>query len=332
MKETVDQTKRAEATSSSMIIDETAQMRQLVLDSSPLAIMVFDHRNVCIDCNEAALKLFEVPDKKEFLENHFLYSAPIQPNGMFAGDYGRVLAQTAMVAGENTAEWVYRTKSGELIQSEITLKRIEYDGARIIIIYVRDMRAEIDAQAEVIEITERNKIMIDVTPICFVFFDDNFNVVDCNSAALTLFGVPSARAFAEKFFTLSPERQSDGEPSYESYIANMQKAFNDGRLVFEWDHLTAAGESLPVEVVFVRVEYRRSYRIAGYFRDLREHRQMLQEMHKLRTPVNEIIGLTNLATKNEMSDTLKKDLEKIEQSAKSLIRTIDDILGISKME
>ena len=326
MRETGEQINRAKATSSSVITEEAAQMRQLVLDSCPLAIMVFDYRNVCIDCNEAALKLFEVTDKNEFLENHFLYSAPIQPNGMFAGDYGRVLAQTAMVAGENKAQWVYRNKSGEMIQSEITLKRIELDGTRIIIIYVRDMRAEIDAQAEVTEITERNEIMIDVTPICFVFFDDNFNVVDCNSAALTLFGVPTAKVFAEKFFTLSPERQSSGDPSYESYIAKMQKAFNEGRLVFEWDHLTATGESLPVEVVFVRVEYRRSYRIAGYFRDLREQRLMHHEIQKLRAPMNGITEATDNAIKEEMSDTLRTYLEKIDQNANSLKEIIDDIL------
>jgi len=141
----------------------------------------------------------------------------------------------------------------------------------------------------------------------------------------------------------------------------MQKAFNDGRLVFEWDHLTAIGEELPVEVVFVRVEYKGSYRLAGYFRDLRDHRAMLREMalaeqklieakeiaedstrikgeflanmsHEIRTPMNGILGITNLAMKNDMSETMRTYLAKIDQSAKSLLRIINDILDFSKIE
>jgi len=361
MRVTGEKTKRSEATTNNVITGAVAQMRQLMLDSSPLAIMVLDHDNTCIDCNAAALKLFEATDKEKFLENHFLYNAPIQPNGMFAGDYARELVKKAMESGENTADWVYRTESGVPIPSEITLKKIDHEDTRIIIIYIRDLRAQIEAQAEVREITERNKIMIDVTPICFVFFNDSFEVVDCNPAALTLFGMPTAKDFAEAFFKLSPERQSDGELSSEDYKAKMQKAFNDGRLVFEWDHLTATGEQLPVEVVFIRVEYKGSYRLAGYFRDLREYRAMMHEMHlveqelrvakevaedstkvkseflanmshEIRTPMNGIIGITNLAKRNEMSESLKIYLEKIDQSAKSLLRIIDDILDFSKIE
>ena len=337
------------------------KMRHLVLDSCPLAILFFDHELKCIDCNGAAQELFEVSDKKEIIEHHFLFSAPIQPNGMFAGDYARELVRTAMESGEKSAEWMHRTGNGTLIPSIITLKKIEYDDTCVLIGYIRDLRAEIEAQAEVKEITERNEIMIDVTPICFVFFDDSFNVVDCNPAALTLFEVPDAKAFADGFYSFSPEYQKNGEVSFDSYKANMHKTFNEGSLIFEWDHLTATGEPLPVEVVFIRVEYKGSYRIAGYFRDLREHRLMLQEMllaeqklreakelaedstrikseflanmsHEIRTPMNGIIGVTNLAMRNEMPDSLRGYLEKIDQSAKSLLRIIDDILDFSKIE
>jgi len=361
MRVTGENAKKSEEMSSSVTSGEAVTMRQMVLDSSPLAILVFDHGNDCIDCNRAALELLEITEKDELLKNHFMYNAPIQPNGMFAGDYARELVQIAMESGESKAEWLYRNKSGSPIPCEITLKRIDHDDTLTIISYIRDMRAELEAQAEVIEITERNKIMIDVTPICFVFFDDGFNVVDCNPAALSLFGMPTAKAFAEGFFTLSPKNQSNGEPSYDSYIANMQKAFNEGKIIFEWDHRTATGEKLPVEVVFIRVEYKGSYRIAAYFRDLREYRAMMHEIqlveqelreakelaedstkikseflanmsHEIRTPMNGIIGVTNLAMRNEMTDSLRAYLEKIDQSAKSLLRIIDDILDFSKIE
>jgi len=356
-----NKSKKANDISTGVVTGALEKMRQIVLDSNPIAILVFNSEFTCIDCNDAALQLFEAESKNELMEETFLYSKPIQPNGMLAGEYGRELFINAYETGGSVGEWMHKNKSGELIPSEVTLKRIEYEETSIIILYIRDLRADIEAQAEVKEITERNKIMIDVTPICFVFFNDIFEVVDCNPAALTLFKIPTAKAFADEFFNLSPKYQSNGDLSHETYIANMQKAFNEGELSFEWDHQTATGEQLPVEVVFIRVEYKGSFRLAGYFRDLRDHRMMLTEMqlaeqtlrvakelaeestkikseflanmsHEIRTPMNGIIGLTNLAMKNEMPDSLRIYLEKIDQSAKSLLRIIDDILDFSKIE
>ena len=334
---------------------------RLILDSNPLAVVVLDCENNFTDCNDAALRLYGVSSKSELLDNFFMFSTPIQPNGMFSGEYARELILCAVELGELYAEWTHINKSGDIIPCEIILKRIDLEETYIIIVYVRDLRAEIETQAEVKEITERNKIMIDMTPICFVFFDDNFYIVDCNPAALALFSVSTPREFAEGFYSFSPEYQKDGKLSVESYITNMQTAFNEGRADFEWDHLTATGGELPVDVTLIRVEYKGSYRLAGYFRDLREYRAMLAEMqfaeqklilakelaedssrtkseflanmsHEIRTPMNGIIGITNLALRNETSDMQRAYLQKIDQSAKSLLRIINDILDFSKVE
>ena len=341
--------------------DAGTQISQIILDSNPFAVIALDSENNVFDCNDAALKLFEASSKSDLTENFFMFSAPIQPNGTFSGEHARELVSRTVSLGEVVDGWTYRNRSGDLIPSEVTLKRIDFEETFIIIVYIRDLRVEIEAQAEVKEITDRNKIMIDVTPICFVFFNDNFEIVDCNPAALALFDVSTAKEFAEKFYSFSPEFQKNGAPSADSYRTNMQTAFNGGRVAFEWDHLTAAGEELPVDVTLVRVEYKGSYRLAGYFRDLREHRAMLAEMrmaeqqlimakeraedssrtkseflanmsHEIRTPMNGIIGITNLALKNETSDMQRDYLKRIDQSAKSLLRIINDIPDFSKVE
>ena len=338
-----------------------SMMSQMILDSSPLAISVLDSDANFLDCNEATLRFFGIEEKSEYLSNPFLFSAPIQPNGVFSGEAARELIRETLKEGEATAKWLFHSKDREWIPGEITMKKTDFGDTPFIIKYTRDLRAEIEAQAAVEEITQRNKIMIDATPICFVYFDDAFTVVNCNPAALSLFGMETIEEFAASFFTQSPEYQPDGRLSSESYKEHMQNTFNNGRVSFEWDHVTASGESLPVEVTFVRVESNRSYGIAGYFRDLREQRAVFEEMqraeqklreakklaedsartkseflanmsHEIRTPMYGIIGVANLALRNVTSDIQKGYLEKIDQSAKSLLRILDDILDFSKIE
>ncbi|MBU1054919.1 MAG: response regulator [Proteobacteria bacterium] len=54
--------------------------------------------------------------------------------------------------------------------------------------------------------------------------------------------------------------------------------------------------------------------------------------HEFKTPLNAIIGLTDLALKNELTPTLENYLEKISISSQSLLVIINDILDFSKIE
>lgn len=54
--------------------------------------------------------------------------------------------------------------------------------------------------------------------------------------------------------------------------------------------------------------------------------------HEIRTPMNAVMGMTHLALQNEMDPKQRNYLNKIDSSAKALLRIINDILDFSKIE
>jgi PAS domain-containing protein len=55
----------------SMQIMEAAKRINLIMDAMPLACTLWDKDCNLVDCNEGAVKLFDLDDKREFLERFY---------------------------------------------------------------------------------------------------------------------------------------------------------------------------------------------------------------------------------------------------------------------
>jgi len=115
---------------------------------------------------------------------------------------------------------------------------------------------------------ERVQLMFDAAPFAVNMLDKDYNIVDCNQAALTMFGMTGKDEYIAKFHECSPEYQPNGEPSADMWRKYRETVFGEHGGRFEWTHKKPNGELLPCEITFVRSMYRGQEISIGYTRDL----------------------------------------------------------------
>ncbi|MCL1844797.1 MAG: ATP-binding protein [Defluviitaleaceae bacterium] len=211
-------------------------------------------------------------------------------------------------------------------------------------------------------VTQSMKIMLDAMPVSCFIWDENKRIVDANETTMKFFGFDSLLELRSRFEETSPEFLPDGRRSAEVEREYLDLALKDGKFSFGWTYRAPdTNESLPAEVVFIRMEYDGKHVVAVYIHDVREHRRMLNEIerrgkllnaaledakaasiaksnflstmsHEIRTPMNAIIGMTTLGRDASSIDNKNSAFDKIAIASKHLLGIINDILDMSKIE
>ncbi|MCB0153886.1 MAG: ammonium transporter [Anaerolineae bacterium] len=185
------------------------------------------------------------------------------------------------------------------------------------------------------------------------FSQDSLAITTLNPAAETIFGYRANEIKGRPVTTLlRPEADSPSNQPDDLLTRLLQ---SDSRL--EVTGQRADGSAFPMEVVVSRTITLDEAFYTGTFRDITELRQTLTELetardaaeaanrsksvflanmsHELRTPLNAIIGYSEMLQEDAEDvgqETFIPDLEKINVAGKHLLKLIDDVLDISKIE
>ena len=157
------------------------------------------------------------------------------------------------------------------------------------------------------ETHDRARLIIDATPLGCTLLDTEYNCIDCNEEALKLFMMKDKCEYMKHFLDFCPEYQPDGHLSKSRAKELIKKAFETGRCLTDWTHQLSDGTIVPAEVTLIRVNHGDSYIVAGFTRDLREQRQMINDIKQrdlLFSSVNKAITLLLQAEVNEFESAL----------------------------
>ncbi|MCL2203064.1 MAG: ATP-binding protein [Defluviitaleaceae bacterium] len=345
---------------------------QMMLDSAPLVITLWNDRYECMNVSGYTLKLFKIKDKKEYIENFNAFSPEFQPCGALSAEKAVVYFERAFQEGYVNFKWIHQTKNGEPVSMDITISRFEYSGKTMLVAYALDIR-----EAEVAMALERNAFdltqkMIDLLPFVMNMYNAEKELISTSEHVVRLFGVESKQEYLKNWFNFSPEYQPCGTLSSEKAAVYVAEAFETGTSRFRWIHQTKSGEPIPMQITLSRFEHKGKYMLCTFAADLREieatlakvketsakeqelTQRVLEEQkrievaeeknkakseflarmsHEIRTPISSILGISEIGLQTSVAHPTAEDyFAKIHSSGKLLLGIINDILDFSKIE
>ena len=333
-----------------------------MFDNAPLGITFWDKDFNHLDCNAAFARMVGVGDKFEYINNFYNFSPVLQPCGRPSAEMAPYYLSKAAEEKIIEFEWLHNDINGEEIPCYVTLMRVEYHNTHAFVAYVKDLRqeraahAKVEAASKIIsEANERIRLMLDSTPIACFLIDNQFSAIDCNMEAVSLFELQSKEDCIHKFKKIFEIVGAVNPKKKYAPGVMFKKAIDQGHAKFEWSlQKPDESELIPCEINFVRLVYQDNFIVAAYILDLRTIKKMMDDMqrletaeenneaksrflafmsHEIRTPMNAIIGISEIQLrKNALTPHVEEAFAKIYNSAHSLLRLINDILDLSKIE
>ena len=345
-------------------ISEEYEFNQVLFESLPLGLVVFNDKYECLNCSDKVLNMLQT-NEKYFIEHMDEFSPKHQPCGQKSSDKAKALMDMALSGKAMVSEWIHISASGELIPCEVTLARAKRGKRYVVLVYTYDLRNIKSIEAEAEEANKRVRIMLDSNPIICILRDKDNNILDCNQEALRIFGVSTKADLINNAHKIYPEFQPDGSNSIKKakmIFENLLKTRTSDSV--EWTFQNIKGEPIPVETKVVPIRWEGGNRFLSYSRDLREIKakelelseaaererkaclqkeaalaandaknQFLAHMsHEIRTPMNAILGMAELMMQESLSTRQLQYTEDIKIAAMALLDIINDILDLSKLQ
>ena len=220
-----------------------------------------------------------------------------------------------------------------------------------------------EIQREQLEAAERLKIsreetgrrgdflnaLVTSAPSSVVVLDGDGRIVRVNPAFERAFGHPSARAEGSLFLTLVTDdrertalgtlletiqegraavadlalRRSDGTTMWMRLSGTQVRGSAEGTVILLGEDVTQQVEARDLQIM-ARIQAEEAARAKSAF--------LASMSHEIRTPMNGILGMVEILLDSPLTDDQRRNADVIRSSGQGLLRILNDVLDVSKIE
>ncbi|MCF2948721.1 PAS domain S-box protein [Paraglaciecola aquimarina] len=245
-------------------------------------------------------------------------------------------------------------KNGEKIPIRLGIGHVEFNQQHMFVAFISDLRARIKMETELREKEAQIRALLTNIPgIAYRCLDvPGWPNLFINDEVENILGYP-----AKDFLLPDPKRSlgSFVHPDDASVIANSNLRDPDGyQLEFRFIDRYGNTKWMLGYGRASMVENSDDYYLDGFIMDITDRKKIESELvlaknkaehaaetrsaflanmsHEIRTPMNAIIGFSDILLDEELADSQRKNLTTINQSAKSLLHILNDVLDSAKLD
>jgi len=344
-----------EAAPGEMEREAAPELYRQILETAPDAMVVVDHRGTIVFVNAQTEKMFGYA-RADLLGRTLDVLVPRRFHGSHARHIERYVALPGTRPMGSGLDLFGRHADGRELAIEVSLSPVRTDGGVLVSAAIRDIteRKRIEAHARLN--AERLASAVESIQDAFALFDDGDRLVLCNSVyrrlvGESLTGTLIGRSFEELLdawigdihFADERARESFREERLARRRRDQTSAFDvrmrDGRSLRVIDRQTAEGGIVKTIWDLTEDEQRaaelREARAAAEAGSAAKSEFLSSMSHELRTPLNAILGFAQLLRRDKkepLSERHKERVAHILTGGEHLLRLIDDILDLSRIE
>jgi len=330
-----------------LLLEEKIEERtNLIMETVPMAITLFNEKIEAVDCNYEAAKMFGIDSKEKYLENYFSSMISVQPDGIKSQECIKSHIEEALNVGYSyLSEFTNKNTNGSFVITENTYIRKRFKNEFAVIEYTRDITGKKEAERYVKELTRK---LVDNAPIFIEMWnEDGSRCIGCNKHLLNVFGLSNENEFVDNWQNFSAPTQPCGTSAIELNTHYITRAHTEGYSQGEWSYVLPNGEELPTDTTWIKIEHYEKDIIIAYGIDLRpiksamkseesnraKTRFLARMSHEIRTPISAVLGISEIQLRGQdLPPKIEGAFSKIYDSAKTLLNIVNDILDFSKIE